>query len=247
MTTDDELGAELRRDLQSTFVPFDEARAAEMIDVATEAELVSARRYWAAPAAAAAAVIAVGGTAAVLAAGHDGGGGTPAGGDPATTSSPTTSSAPVFSWSCTYPIKVKGKLGVHLRLVPVRVPSFPVLPNSTTAPTGGTGRQRLPTLSLASGVPAGTGIVVVSGSAGHTITCRLTKVTSSAVPTSVDTVPAAPTSVPSGATGTPAAPPTGQPASGQTETTTVPALPHPSSSAPAVPTAPLSLPGTPTS
>jgi hypothetical protein len=64
---DDELTEALRRELSTSFVPYDDRRADEMIGRATQAEPLDVRR-WNAPLAAAAAVVLVGGGAAIIAA-----------------------------------------------------------------------------------------------------------------------------------------------------------------------------------
>jgi hypothetical protein len=82
----------LRRELRGAWVPYDPARAQNMIDAATAAPLLEPRR-WGAPLAAAAAVVAVSGGATALAGVHSGHRG-PAGGGPAPAPTPTRSVAP---------------------------------------------------------------------------------------------------------------------------------------------------------
>ena len=96
--SEDPLEAALRRELRAASVPFDAARADHMIDAATRAELLEARRTYA-PLAAAAAVVLIGGGAAVFASNAGGGGGEPAGG-PAPSSSVTPTGAPRGMQTC---------------------------------------------------------------------------------------------------------------------------------------------------
>lgn len=84
MQPPDDLGAienALRGDLHGTFVPFDEARADEMIEAATRTQVRRLPRL-AAPLGTAAAVLAVGAGAAVFAANGTGDNAAPAGGHP---------------------------------------------------------------------------------------------------------------------------------------------------------------------
>jgi hypothetical protein len=82
------VGDALRHELQGRFVPFDGARAEEMIEAATRAEVSRLPRL-AAPLGTAAAVLAVGAGVAVFAANGSGDNATPAGGPPPTPK-PTT-------------------------------------------------------------------------------------------------------------------------------------------------------------
>ena len=68
----DEIEEALRRELQAQWVPFDEARAEDMVRAATDAGLAGAPRAWVAPLAAAAAVVVVGGGVALATSGGGG-------------------------------------------------------------------------------------------------------------------------------------------------------------------------------
>jgi hypothetical protein len=68
----DEIEEALRRELQAQWVPFDEARAEDMVRAAAESGLAGAPRAWVAPLAAAAAVVVVGGGVALATSGGGG-------------------------------------------------------------------------------------------------------------------------------------------------------------------------------
>jgi hypothetical protein len=128
---DDNLDAELRREFDAIFVPYDAMRAQHMIDRATHDGLTGSRT-WARPLAAAAAVLVVAGGGAALAATHSSPHHLPAGGpsSPDPTYRVLPPNTPVPTPSCTTLADARILCGS----TPSEAPATPRTPRST-APT----------------------------------------------------------------------------------------------------------------
>lgn len=199
---DDELAAELRRDLAGVRVPLDAARADDMARAAAREQLLDARSHWVAPVAAAAAVLVIGGGAAVVAATRSGGddgtpaGGVPSGGCPSAVASPPAAASSAVAPSpraSTIPRVIR--TAVPLPTMPGTVtvtaaPSQSPTPTTAPTPTSTTSACGSAPVPLLTAVPTGRGVVIAPtpGREGPHETSGSPRRATSAVPVETCTV-----------------------------------------------------------